>query len=563
MDIILGIFLVVAAAVFGGAFAKLLKLPVLVGYIIAGILFGTILPGSAKNVATLAQIGTILLLFSIGVELPITQLSKFLKLAVFGSLIQILLVTGVSFVFLNSFGFSQIVSLILSLGFSISSTAVLVLILGDRGEMDTIHGGIMFSWSLVQDLLVIPIMIILPILGTTGWGAVGLVGVSLLKSIIIIFVAFVLGKLVVPYTLRLVTALNSRELLLLSSVAIAMGTAALSSYFGISPAIGAFLAGVVISESQEHHAIFAETRPLRDLFVALFFVTLGFLVNPAVILGKLPLIIIVTLAILIIKAVIVFVITTAFGYKGRTAIATSFGLAQVGEFAFVIFSTALTLNFLTPSDFSVGIAVTLLTLVVSPILFTWVVPFWRKMREITSNSGFAKLFAMGEKRDMVTENLTNHIIICGYGRVGGWVGKGLTSFGIPYIVVDYNQKVVQDLKNEGTPVLYGDPTEPEVLEAVSIRGAKAVILAIPDRVAQETLIAYVQTVAPETKIISRVHQDSDWEKLKTLRVDKIVQPEFEAAIEIIKSILKSIGKNKEEIAGSVKSLRVSHSQVRI
>jgi monovalent cation:H+ antiporter-2, CPA2 family len=560
MDIVLGLFFVVVAAVLGGALAKRLKLPVLVGYIIAGVLFGTILPGSAKNVSTLAQIGTILLLFSIGVELPISQLSKFLKIAVIGAFVQIVLVTLISYIFLISFGFSSISSLILSLGFSISSTAVLTLILGDRGEADTIHGGIMFSWSLVQDLAVVPILVILPILGTvSGWGAAGLVGFSLLKAFAVVAGALVLGKSIVPYIIHFVANLNSRELLLLSSVGIALGTAAITSYFGISPALGAFLAGVVISESQERHAIFAETRPLRDLFVALFFVTLGFLVNPVVIFTKLPLILAITVMVLIIKAVIVFLISAMFGYKGRTGIATSFGLAQVGEFAFVIFSVALGLRLLGPGEISIGICVTLLTLVVSPILFNSVVPFWRKMRDLTANSVFSKLFATGEKRDEKVEGLSNHIIICGYGRVGKWVGKALIDFGIPFIVIEYNQKVVQDLKQEGTPVLYGDPTEPEVMEAVSLRGAKAVVLAIPDRVAQETLIAYIQTVAPDVKIISRVHLDEDYEKLKMLRVNKIVQPEFEAAMEIVRSILRSIGKDKEEISGSIKSLRVSHS----
>jgi CPA2 family monovalent cation:H+ antiporter-2 len=170
------------------------------------------------------------------------------------------------------------------------------------------------------------------------------------------------------------------------------------------------------------------------------------------------------------------------------------------------------------------------------------------------------LFSTGEKRNDFSETLQNHIIICGYGRVGKWVGKAFQVFSIPFVVVDYNQKVVSDLKESGVSVLYGDPTEPEVLEAVNIKNAKAIVLAIPDRVAQETLITYVQTISPNTKIISRVHLDEDMDKLRTLRVDKIVQPEFEAALAIIKSVLISIGKSKEEISGSIKSLRISHSK---
>lgn len=560
MEFVLPLFLVLTAAVFGGLISKTLKLPGLVGYIISGIFFGSILPQGLKSASSLAEIGTILLLFSIGVELSIDKLTKFLKVAVFGCLIQILLVTVVSYVLLTFFGFGSITALVLSLGFSFSSTAVLVTILGDRGEMGTIHGGLMFSWALVQDLMVIPVMVLLPVLAHSGPGLLSVIGLSFLKAAGVVVGAVFLGKMVVPYIVHSVAAANSRELLLLTSVALALGTALATSFFGISPALGAFIAGVVISESQEHHAIFAETRPLRDLFVALFFVTLGFLVNPAVIFSKLLLIIGITLMVILLKALVVFVVSASFGYKGKTGIATGIGLAQVGEFAFVIFSAALALHLIGPVDTSLGIAVTLLTLIVSPIMFANVVPVWRKMRDITGGTIWNKYFASGEKKESMSEKLTDHIIICGYGRVGKWVGRALTTFEIPFVVVDYNQSVVNQLKSSGITVLYGDPTEVEVLEAVDIRSAKAVILAIPDRVAQETLIAYVQTVAPNVKIISRAHEDSDWDKLKTLRVDKVVQPEFEAAMEIIRSVLMARGKTRLEISDAVKSLRVSHSK---
>jgi len=553
MDTVLGLFFVVVAATVGGLAAKKLKLPGLVGYIVAGILVGAILPQNLKSVTGLAQVGIILLLFSIGVELSFDRLSRFLEVAVFGAIIQVVLVTLFSYVILGFFGLSGISALVLSLGFSISSTAVLVKILGDRGEEGTIHGEIMFSWSLVQDLLVIPIIVILPLLAGHGGGLFSGILLSIVKAVLVVGGVILLGKKIVPYFIHLLSATNSRELLLLGAIALALGTAAITSLFGISPALGAFLAGVVISESQEHHAIFAETRPLRDLFVALFFVTLGFLVNIPLILVNLPLIIILTLIIFILKAVIIFVVGAVFGYKGRTGIAVSFGLAQVGEFAFVIFSSALALNILSQKDTSIGISVTLLSLIIAPILYIFVTPLWRKLKRF-------KFFASGESHDFLGEVFRDHIIICGYGRVGKWVGRGLTSCGISFVVIDYNQKVVSELKAAGTKVVYGDPTEPEVLDAANLKEAKAIILAIPDRVAQETLIAYTQSTAPNVKIISRVHFDADWEKLKTLRVDKIVQPEFEAAIEIIKSILRSTGKTKEEIGSSIKSLRLSHSK---
>lgn len=554
MDLTLGLFFVVIAAVAGGFLAKLLKFPGLVGYIIVGIAVGAILPPGLKEVSGLAQVGIILLLFSIGVELSFERLSRYFNVAVFGALIQIVLVTLLGFFILSIFGFSILPAIVLSFGFSISSTAVLVKVLADRGETDTIHGEIMLGWSLVQDLTVIPVMVVLPLLAiTNGEGVFPVVLLSLGKAFLVLLGVIFLGKKVVPYLIHLFAGTNSRELLLLASIALALGTAAVTSFFGISPALGAFLAGVVIAESQEHHAIFAETRPLRDLFVALFFVTLGFLVAPAVIISELGLIIVLTLIIIVLKVIVIFIISSIFGYKGKTGIAASFGLAQVGEFAFVIFSAALALKILSPEETSVGIAVTLLTLILSPILYKSVMPFWRKVKKY-------KIFMSGEKHDFDESLFKEHIIICGYGRVGSWVGKALKEYEIPFIVIDYNQKVVQELKSEGTSVVYGDPTEPEVLEAVRIRVAKAIILAIPDRVAQETLITYVQTFAPGVKIISRAHRDADWEKLKTLRVDKVIQPEFEAAVEIIRSVLISRGKDRNEISGLIRNLRVSHSR---
>jgi CPA2 family monovalent cation:H+ antiporter-2 len=561
METVLGLFFVVIAAVTGGFLAKILKLPSLVGYIVAGIVAGAILPPQFKEVSGLAQIGLILLLFSIGVELSFERLSRYLRIAVFGALIQIIVVALLSYVILSWFGITPAAALVLSMGFSVSSTAVLVKILADRGETDTIHGEIIIGWLLVQDLAVIPMMIALPFLATTGGNWVGGAIASATKAVLVILGVILLGKKIVPLFIHTLAGTNSRELLLLASIALALGTAAVTSFFGISPALGAFLAGVVISESQEHHAIFAETRPLRDLFVALFFVTLGFLVTPAVIISKFGLILALTLIILAIKALVVFIISSAFGYKGKTGISTGIGLAQVGEFAFVIFSAALALRILNSEETSIGIAVTLLTLTLSPILYAGAIPFWRKLKTLTAGSPLlSKLFIGGEKHSFDESLFKDHIIICGYGRVGSWVGKALKEYEIPFVVVDYNQKVVQELKDAGILVVYGDPTEPEVLEAVGIRMAKAIILAIPDRMAQETLITYTQSVAPGVKIISRAHRDEDWEKLKTLRVDMVIQPEFEAAVQIVRSVLVSRGKDKNDVSELIRSLRLSHSK---
>lgn len=557
MDTTLGLFLVISAAVLGGATAKLLKFPLLVGYILGGLLFGVIFPNVFGGVSNLAQIGTILLLFTIGIELSFERLSRFFKLAVFGAPIQIVLVTVILYFVLRTLGINGVTSLVLSAGFSLSSTAVILKILTEKGEMDTVHGGAMFSWLLVQDLAVIPMMVILPLLagGSASGGIGGQIALSLGRAILILVAAVILGKLVVPRIIHRIASTNSRELLVLIAVAIALGTAVATSLFGISPALGAFLAGVVISESQENHAVLSEIRPLRDLFVALFFVSFGFLVDPAILVHSIGLILVITLAVLVVKALVVFLVSVAFGYRGKSAIANSLGLSQVGEFAFVIFSAALAGGVIDKTDASFGISVTLFSLIAAPFLFNSIVPVWRKLKGI-------RIFSSGEKGLATSggEVFTNHIILCGYGRVGSWIGRALGDNNIPFVVVEYNRAIVAELKEKNTPVIYGDPGEPEILDALNVKEAKAIILAIPDHVAQENLVAYVQTVAPGVKIISRAHLEEDVQSLKDLKVDRIVQPEFEAAIAIIKSIFVSMGKPKEEISAVLKGLRMSHSK---
>ena len=553
MEFVLPLFLLILTAAVCGTLVRLAKLPPFLGYIVGGLVFGTVVPPAVRNIAKLSEVGTIFLLFSIGLELSFSRLSKFFKVAIFGAIAQIIAVSLISFFVLKALGLEVVPAIILSAGFSLSSTALVVKVLADRGEIDTLHGGVMTGWLLVQDLAVVPMMVVLPLLGVWAnlWGSLGL---SLLKSFIIVFLAIVLGKSLVPFLIHKIASTNSRELLVLASVALAMGVAVITYLFGISPALGAFLAGIAISETQEHHAVFAEIRPLRDLFVALFFVSLGFLISPSVLFSKLGLILLIAFGVLLLKSVVVFLTTAALGFRGRSAVVASMGLSQIGEFALVIYSSALAMGKLSGEDTSLGIAVTLVTLLIAPFLMRAATPLWRRLKSV---SGF---FSSGQRVLSGGVILENHIIICGYGRVGSWVGKVLMEFGIPFVVVEYNENVAANLKEKGIDVIYGDPAETEIMEAANIRGAKALVLAIPDIVAQENLIAYAQTVSPHLKIITRAHDEEDLEKLRVLGVDKIVQPEFEAAVAIIRGILSSMGKNKDEITDVVKKIRISHAK---
>lgn len=553
---------VLVAALVGGFLAKWLKIQPLIGYMLAGV-FARFVFSQAdfSTVEKVAQIGLIFLLFSLGLELSLHKLSKVIKIAIGGGILQLVVCIFLFSGLLRIAGFDNATSWLLASGFALSSTAVVVKLLMDRGESDTIHGEIMVGWLLVQDLAVIPILIIITALGSHQVNfQIGLV-LALAKAVLAVVVVLAVGKLLLSRVLHRVAALGSREILDLAAIVFVLGASLFTSFLGVSPILGAFLAGVAIAESQEHLAIFAELRPMRDFLVALFFVTLGFLAIPQVIFANFGIIILLTLAILVIKSVVIYLICLLFGYHGKTAFVAGIGLSQIGEFSFVIFSLAGLYNLISSTNSSIGIAVTILSLVFFPLFYRETPSFWQKFKTFILNYPRISKLLLGWDKKLYneTQTLENHIIICGYGRVGAWVGKALDNAQIRYIVVDFNQEVVKKLKKEGKEVIYGDPTLKEVLTAAGVEKAKVIVIAIPDHMEQETIITTVQTMAPDLKIISRAHFDSDVKELRALRVDKIVQPEFEASVAIVRSIFSSMGKPKEEVAERLKSLRLSRA----
>lgn len=559
MNISLALLLVLITAVFGGFIAKSLKLQPLIGYIVGGVVLKTVFP-SVVGISRLAEIGAILLLFSVGLELSISKLTRVLKRIAPGAILQLVFTGSVFYFIFIRLGIEPKQAFIFAYALSLSSTALVLKILADRGESDTIHGEIMTGWLLVQDLAVVPIVVLLPalVLGPISWQMPVL---ALAKAAFVIAVTVILGKHITPYLIHKVASVNSRELLILSALSLAAATAYATSFLGVSPALGAFLAGVVISESQENHAVFAETRPLKDLFAAIFFVTIGLIVIPQVALGNIALIFWLAMTIIVIKVIINFIVAGFLKYRGKPLVLISLGLSQVGEFAFVILSQAVILGLLFTDYVSIAVSAALLTLIISPFIYKGAVPLWRWLKNNTQGLGYiGNLFRSGEKNIAKENEYQDHVIICGYGRVGGWVGKALFSLKIPVVVIDFNQKVVSDLKKKGFEVIYGDAAEPEILDLAGIESARVVVLAVPDRIAQESLISYVQTRFPKVKIISRVHLNEDRDRLKILRVFRIVQPEFEASISIIRSVLVSLGRSNEEIKRQVRRIRMSYAK---
>ncbi len=546
------LFFILLLGLLGGFIAKLLKTSPLSGYVISGIVGSQIFPALGKDVSGLTQVGLILLLFSLGLELSLSKLFKVGWIAPVGAILQMFLITILSLLFLKIFGFQLRDALILSVCFSLSSTAIVVKLLEERGEIDSIQGKIMIAWLLTQDLAVIPIMALLP-LGSLETNLLIVAAKSLLTSALVLLGVFFIGRLFAPKFIRVISETNSRELMLLASVFLAIGTAFLVSELGVSAGLGAFLAGIVISESQENLFVFSETRPLRDLFVILFFVTLGFYIAPGVIISNSLLILALALFVIFIKFFIIFLLMVFLGYKGKTALSVPIGLSQVGEFSFVILFGARSLNIISQKSSSLGIAVTLLTILITPFLFKITIPLWRRLK------GKIAFLSVPSLHPLEKTQLENHIIICGYGRMGSWVGKALDLEKIPYLIIDYNREVIKRARSKGTLAIFADPAEHTVLDAANIRKGRALVVAIPDLITQEEVISYAQTVVPNLPIFTRAHFDKDVTTLSQLKIKKVVQPEFEAAITIVKEILQGYGRPKEKIKDRIITLRRSHS----
>src|SRR4030043_1773302 len=481
--------ILIATALTGGIVAKFIKLQPFVGFIVAGVVARLFLPENAFGIEKVAELGLIFLLFSTGLELSLARLSRVIRISLTGASVQIVLVTLVSFVLLKMFSFESTSALVVSLGVSLSSTAIVVKTLIDKDELYSIHGEVMIGWLLIQDLAVIPMVMIVSYLKGQDLSFMT-VGFDVFKAVVLIGITIILGKIIFPRVFHLVSYLKSRELMLMTAMFLAIGTALIAYLFGISPAIGAFIAGVVIAGSYERYSVLSEIRPLRDLFVAIFFVSLGFLVTPIYIISSLGLVIVLTLSVIVVKALINFIVSIYLGYHGRTAVSVGIGLSQVGEFSFILFSLANGLGIISDKSLTVGVSVTLLSLIIFPILYKNVPKIWDILKSISQKSThFHKFFAGWDRKMLPDDNtFSGHIILCGYGRVGGWVGKALADIKTSYIVVDYDQKVVNTLKQKGTDVIYGDPEERDILMASGIKNAKVIIIAIPDRIAQESII---------------------------------------------------------------------------
>jgi len=551
--LILDLAIVIGAALGGGLIARLLKQPTVLGYIIAGIVIGPYALGlvqNSNNIRLLAIVGVVLLLFTLGVEFSFHELKKIRNVAILGGIAQILITTCLGMiVVMFLLGQSLTEAVVFGFLISLSSTKVVFAILIERGETNSVHGRVMIGILLVQDIAATFAMFILPALGGGG-SLLSILGVAILKAIAFIAMVLVVGIWVIPRVLRHVALRQSRELFILFVTALCMGGAFAANYFGLSAALGAFAVGLMVSESDFAHQALGDMVPLRELFSALFFVSIGMLINLPFIFSNITSLLAVVVAIIMLKFAISSGITHVFGYRGKTTALVGAGLVQIGEFSFVLAELCLGAGVIGEHTYSMILGSSVITIILTPFVFVLTSKLCAKRREAmqAASEGVGQLV-------METSSMPRHVILCGYGRVGRNIARLLERFKVPYIVVDLDPENISVLREKGIPCVYGDAGNSHVIYEAGVKEAAILALAIADPVAVKLAIDHARRININLDIIARVHNDFEVEFLQNRNVSEVVRPETEAGIEMARHILCHLGVTVVEVEKVITSQR--------
>jgi CPA2 family monovalent cation:H+ antiporter-2 len=450
------------AALAGGIVARLLRIPIIIGYLVAGIVVGPHTPGLFADEASIyavAKLGAALLMFAVGVQLSLKEMAAVRLTALRGGAIQIVGTILLGILVGLALGWRPYESLYLGCALSLSSTTVMMRILEERGETGEGHGAVMMGILVVQDLSLVVMVALLPALAASraeGAAALGSVAVSVLRAFLVVGVTWVAAFRGVPLILDGVARTGSRELFVLTVVCLCLLAAYGAHEAGISLELGAFLAGLAISESRFSHEVLTQIRPLRDLFASLFFVSIGMLLKPAFLLEHLPAVATVVASILVGKSLISSLAVYACGWHGRTALLAGMGLAQIGEFSFVLAAIGSDKRLISPELTSVILTSALVTLFCAPFMFAAAAPLYGLLNRVPAVSRFLNRRQLPLAASAVHGETGPRVVILGSGRVGRHVSDTLRHIGVPHVVVDYNTKVVEHRRRRGVPAVFGD-----------------------------------------------------------------------------------------------------------
>ncbi|WP_319508348.1 monovalent cation:proton antiporter-2 (CPA2) family protein [uncultured Methanolobus sp.] len=535
-----------------------MKLPSVLGFLVTGMLAGPHWLGiisSIHEVEALAEIGIILLLFTIGVEMSIRELWEIRRAVLLGGTIQIVTTILLVYSIDRYFGLSFNTSLFIGFLISLSSTAIVLKLLQERAELDTPHGKTSLGILIFQDIIIVPMILITPILAGASTSSGDTLPMFLLKAIGIIVLVLASARWIIPSLLFQIAKTRNRELFLLSIVFICLATAWLTSSIGLSLALGAFMAGLIISESEYSHQAMGNIMPFRDIFMSFFFVSIGMLLDIGFFTDNVLYLLLLALAVIIIKSATAGLATLILGYPLRTIIITGLALAQVGEFSFVLSTFGLEYSLLDQDMYQKFLAVSIITMAVTP--FITELSYGISDRAIKTIP-YQKLINGFYANSLTTNNeekMKDHLIIIGYGFNGKTLSHAARNAGIPYMIIETNPETVRHEKKNGEHIRYGDASHEAVLRSANIDSARILIVGISDLVATRKIIDMSKCLNPDIYIIARTRYISEMKRLYELGADEVIPEEYETSVEIFVRLLKNYLVPEEEIDKFTREIR--------
>lgn len=536
------------------------KLPTVAGLLVAGALigpFGLGLVRSVHAIEMLAEVGVVLLLFTIGLEFSFERLQHIFRSVALGGALQVGVTTAGVAALALLFGQSAARSLFYGFVFALSSTAIVLRALSERQELDAPHGRFIVGTLIFQDLCVVPMVLIVPLLGTSAPHGNALVATSIAlgKAALVVAATLVVARWVVPRLLRLVDASRSREVFLLAILALCIGTAWLTSLAGLSLALGAFLGGMVVADTEFGHRAMGEMLPLRDAFVSVFFVSLGMLFDAREVLSF-PLLVAALLAgFLLVKGTVTSLSAVVMRFPVRVAWLAGVGLAQFGEFGFVIARLGESHGVIDPGAMGPLFAAGIISMFLTPLAVRAAPHISAGQRLVAPMERLlgARSIADAEQHK---QQLANHVVIVGYGLAGRFASKALEATGTPHLVLEMNARTVREAKQAGQPVFYADAANEEALGHAHLRNARALVLLINDPKAAERVVDTAQRVAPGVPVLLRARYLADRERLLKMGATDVVSEELESTVEVIARLLRWLDTPRNLIDAQVRQVRV-------
>ncbi|MFW6302602.1 MAG: cation:proton antiporter [Bacteroidales bacterium] len=539
-----------------------LKLPSIIGFLLTGVIigpYGLSLIKAVEQVEILSEIGVILLLFVIGMELSIKQLASIKKTVFIGGLLQVGVTVIVAGLIYYSLDFPWNESVFVGFLFSLSSTAIVLKTLQDRKVISAPHGRNALAILIFQDIIVVPMMLVTPLIAGES-GNIGMSILSLLvKSLIVVVITFVSAKYIVPRLMHAVAKTNSKELFLLVTITLCFAIAFLTSEAGLSLALGAFLAGLIVSESEYSYQATSIILPFRELFTSFFFVSVGMLLNLNFFFSNIPVILLLVLLVFVVKSAIAALAMVVLKYPSRTAILTGLSLFQVGEFAFILSKVGIEYNLLTPQTNQYFLSISIVSMLLTPFIIIFSERITSRFMGVSKKLGFDYASVSEQDLESIADmDMENHLVIIGYGLNGSNLAKAAATSDIPYIVIEMNAETVKREKEKGVPIIFGDATQDHILEAVHISNARAAVTAISDKLANKAIIKNIRSQSESLYLIVRTRYVKDTSELMALGADEVIPEEFETSIQIFSRVLQNFFVPEDDIDQRIEKIRADN-----